>query len=220
MIQEALAALAQALAFQFAQQFGVARDVPQGGAQVVGNTVGKRFEFLVRTAQVTRQLGQFFCFTQDDAKHGGAQFQYALDHQRVPRLAVAAQFFLPAFETVPRVEVALRPDLLDRLARPVHRAHLLWPEPQQVVRVDLRDGHRQYAAGMGSELGQVSDVAAHVVTVEYSVFAALAKPVHQRGHLGFRRRLADQVTAFGRDDGGAWASAKAATPGAGYAGHH
>ncbi|MOA62103.1 hypothetical protein D3C78_1874190 [compost metagenome] len=80
MLQEPLAALGQALAFHFTQQFGVAGDVPQRRAQVVGNTVGKRFELLVRTAQITRQLCQFFGFAQDYAKHGGAQFQHAVDH--------------------------------------------------------------------------------------------------------------------------------------------
>ncbi|MNO82252.1 hypothetical protein D3C76_735230 [compost metagenome] len=153
MLEEALAAFAQALAFDFAKQFGIAGDVPQRGAQVVGNTVGKRFELLVGTAQFASQLCQLFSLAQDNAQHSAAQLHHALDHQWVPRLTIAAQFFLPTFKTVPWVEVALWPDLLGRLPGPVDRAYLLGAEPQQVVRVDLRDGHRQHPASMVCQLG-------------------------------------------------------------------
>ncbi|MNE33895.1 hypothetical protein D3C76_859360 [compost metagenome] len=172
-LQKAPAALAKALALGFAEQFGVAGNMAQGRAQVMGHAVGKRFELLVRAAQLAGQLRQLLGLAQDNAEHCRAQFLHAFDDQRVPGFAVAAQFFLPAFETVPWVEVALRPYLFVRLPGPVHRAHLLGAEPEQVVRVDLRNGYCQDTASMGRELGQLVDVAAQVVAVEHTFFATL-----------------------------------------------
>ncbi|MNO24586.1 hypothetical protein D3C76_144110 [compost metagenome] len=199
MLQKTSTAFAQALALDLAQQLGVAGDMPQGRTQVVGHAVGKGFEFLVRTAQLACQLRQLFGLAQDDAQHGGAQFNHTFDDQRVPGLAITAHVLLPAFEAVPRVQLALRAELFRRLPGPVHRAHLFRAEPHQVVRMDLRDGHRQHTAGMGRQLRQLVDVAAYVVAVEYRVFTALGQPMHQRRDLRLRWRLADQVAAVGRD---------------------
>ncbi|EEF23686.1 conserved hypothetical protein, partial [Ricinus communis] len=145
--QEALAPLRVVAAGRFHQQVGEADDVAQRRAQVVRHRIRERLQFLVGAAQLLGQVGHLLGALQRDAQQRGAEFDRQLDLAVAPRRAGAVHRLAPQLETGARRQHAIAGLLAVRAPGPVDLHHVLGPEPQQVVRVDARDLHRQQAAG-------------------------------------------------------------------------
>ncbi len=167
----------------------------------MGHAVGEGLQLLVAGAQLAGQLGHFLGFAQDDTEHRIAQLQRALDHHLIPGLRIAAQGFLPLFEAVSRSErTALTVDLFFRLTGPVDGLDLLVAKPDQIVRVQARDGDGHDPGTALGERRHAGDVAADAVTVEDQLVAPFAQPLRQLQDLFMLRRVADGFALVGGDD--------------------
>lgn len=170
--------------------------------------IRKRFEFLVGAAQFLGQFGHLFGPFEHDAQQGAAKLDRQFDFAIVPGRADAMDGFAPAGKTAAWRQLP-RPALVLRLAGPVDGLHHFRPEPQQIMRVDARNRHRQQAAGIAHIGAGRRMQRAQLIGMEHFAMAVRAQPLHQFAHLLFAGRVAVGQHAVVDDDGRAIRAGKA-----------
>ena len=158
----------------------------------MADRIGEGFQFLVAAEQLLVQFGHFLGLAQHDIDDGRAHLVCRVAVSVAPRQAALLHGLLPGLERVARGQRHARCCFLAGIAAPAHGAHHFRAEPHQVTVMQLRNGHRQQAAG---DVGQVRGrrpVGCQVIgAVGFLAGLLRGQPVRQGQHVAGRRALAN-----------------------------